>query len=225
MNTIEFNVLLHESRNGGNKTIGASATRLQELLSKMTVGFLKRKNIVPNSGLVDDLVGALFVLLLKHSEIPKGYTWNSWFWYAIKTAWAEYCANTFSRGDITLSKKDIAAIDWMAPIAPIPVIVNARMMNGKISEHLQNQAVRAGPRVAPDKDVWLWAAVMLIKYGKIQNAKNASVRSGLSESDCRLIIMRAAVKVRMLFEALYGQYEQHTIEECAEARELANKLF
>ena len=225
MTTQEFNRLLCESRNGGRHVIGGSASTLHKLLSKMTVGFLRRKDVAADSWLVDDLVNSLFVLLLKHAVIPDGYTWNSWYWYAIKTVWSAYCQDHFGRNEIVLDTTNTFAFDVAAPAVSVPVAANARMMNGGLVDYLQDKVLKAGPRVSPDKDVWAWAAKMLIHHGTIQDEKYAGVRSGLTEQDCRQIIIRAVLKVRLLFEDIYGQQETVTSEECAEARELAARIY
>ena len=224
MDTAKFNQMLRSARNGGRTVIGGAASELQALFRKMTVGFLRKKGVRFEATLVDDLVSALFIRLLGHKTIPKGYTWNSWFYYAIKSVWSEYCRDILCLPERSLDS-DPEVSRHSAHGLPIPIEANARLLEGNLVEHLRSKALKAGPVVTPDQEVWRWAVNMLLDYGTIQNEKNAAVRSGLSVDACRLIIFRAILKARLLFEDLYGRQEQYTLEECAEARDLAGRIF
>jgi hypothetical protein len=225
MTTEEFNRLLRASRNGGGNAPDGEAAKLQELFRKMVTGFLRKKALRPDPHLIDDLVGAVFVKLYSLKRLPKGYAWNSWFWFTMKSVWSEYCKDNVYQREILLDERSPAALDWKVSSVPVPVQANAVMLEQNLVEHLRAKAKEAGPLVAPDKDVWGWAVNMLLDYGTIQNEKNAAQRSGLHEDDCRGIIVRAVVRTRMLFEDLYGREEQYTIEECEVARELAERIF
>ena len=225
MNTKEFNRLLRVSRNGGRSVIDGEAAELQTLLRRMVIGALRRTGAPVSSDLVDDLTQSLYVRLLELKRVPKKYTWRSWFYYAFRTVWGAYCKAHLFNNEVTLASVGLDALDWRAKGHTVPVQANARMLEGDLVEVIRKKATGLGPRVSPDRDVWSWAVNMLVDYGQIQNEKNASVRSGLSTEDCRQIVLRAVVRTRLLFEDLYGRQEPYTIEECAEARALADRIF
>lgn len=223
MNTAEFNRLLRIARNGGREVIGEEASKLNDLLRRMVGGFLRRKQHRADSATMDDLVSALFVKLLQIKRIPKGYTWNSWFWFAIKNVWMRHCDMMKGPEHVSIdaSPNDM----WRAGNLPVPVQANARMLEDGLVDLLRRRAAKHAPRVDAERDVWNWAVDMLLTHGVIQNARNAAVRSGLDEEICRQIVLRAVVLIRLAFEDLYGRSEYYTVEECDEARSLAARIF
>jgi hypothetical protein len=224
MTTDEFNNLLRVTRNGGRAVIGGDASRLQDLLRKMVAGFLRKKCHRAEPSQVDDLVAMLFVRLLKMKTIPEGYTWNSWFWYSMKSTWADYCRQQYAC-EQPLDDEALAVLERKNYALPIPVEVNARLLENNLADFLRTKVMQEAPPAGAPRSVWTWAVTLLITHGMIQNEKNAAIRSGLSEEVCRKLILQAVVKTRLVFEGLYGRGDRYAVQECAEANSLAEKVF
>lgn len=220
MDTKEFNRLLRVSRNGGRRVIGAEASELHGLVRRMVVGFFRQRRIPHDPDRIDDVVSRLYVHLLRIKQIPERYSWNSWFWFAVKGAWAAHCKDTLD----PVQEDEAPVEDRRAEGLPVPVLANAKMLEEALPDLLRRRARAVAP-VGAAGDVWGWAVDMLVDHGAILNARHASVRSGLDEETCRQTVVQAVIRVREEFEGLYGHAELYSVEECASAREVAGRIF
>lgn len=223
MDTKKFNKLLRTSRNGGRYAIGGAASELHALFRKMVVGFLRKKPVLITPAMIDDLVGSLFIRLLEIKKIPEGRTWNTWFWYTMKSVWVQYCKDYLSE-EVSLDSPE--AQKSRTRSLPVPIEANARL-NQKAGKEFLKKKVLALTERFPEEEKLVWKRTVnkLLNYGTIQSEKNASVWSGLSREECRQIIVRAVVRTRIIFEELFGGPDAHTIEECETGRELAERIF
>lgn len=222
MDTTEFNRLLKVACNGGRRVVGAEASEIHILIRKMVCGFFRRKGIpLGDPNLIDDVVSLVFLELLRIKRIPEGCTWGAWFWWAVKGAWATHCRETLD--PLPFSADEDPVEERASEDLPVPVLANARLMEGRVADLLRARAQAVAPEGTAGR-VWGWAVDMLVDYGAVLDAQHASVRSGLGTEECRRIVVQAVVRVRGELEEIYGGTELYTIEECAEAREVARRI-
>jgi len=214
MTTAEFNEQLQILKQG------KESPQLLTLLRKMVCGFLRKVSYLDDA-VIDDLLGAIVVRLLRLQAIPEGYTWNTWFWYAMRSTWAERCAQD-NRPEVTLVAE---AFEKSSNTLPVAVEVNARLVGEEVPVIVKKKSMRQAPQAVAVRQVWECAVNLLINYGAIQNDRLAALRFKVSQETARRVIVEAVLSVRSAFEALYRSGEFETIEACAAARRFAERIL
>ena len=218
----EFIRLLRVSRNGGRQDVGGAASELLELVRRCTAAYLRKKNAVIAGDIVDDLAHAVLVDLFRAKKVPD-YSWKTWLFYLIRKAWRVYRRSSFLPDTLSLD-----AAEHYQPKEtdlPVPIEANGRLLAKNGERILLKRALRDAPGRGPERDVWLWTVRLLIETGNILKPEFAACRAVIPVEECRRVILRAVLSVRLSFEDLFGDEGIHAAEECSTASDLAQRIF